>query len=366
MLDATQDAENARNAPGDQGDPETHSDSGTQGDRPADPESRFRTEGHRWARWSGLVVGLVVGWQFLTMENDDIAGPISWALTAFGLCAVGGVLLGDALAPRPRDAVRTASLTPRRIRDHVPPRVAPLLVIQAASLVVLLATGAATATADQLGRPGRALAVTCDGIRTVVGPWPGLFYSVPMLVALVVGTPACFWALRRVAHGPGDDQQRHDRAWAITGAWGLMVSSQLVLVVLMIAVMLMDTTCAGPLGTVSVLVLYLLGFVSLFTAAWSLSTVVVPRAVADEPTPKADENEAEPATAEDEQAAAEEPGPEQTDDTNTPTDDKAQSDDEAQSGDDARTDDKERSGDEERSEDDGRTSRGDGRADDGE
>ncbi|MGW0708631.1 hypothetical protein ACWD4G_22210 [Streptomyces sp. NPDC002643] len=248
-----------------------------------EPQPRFGAEAHRWARWSGLVVGFVVGWQFLTMGNEDIAEPITWGTAAFGLCAVAGVLLGDALTPRPRDAVRTASLTPRRIRDHVPPRMAPLLVAQSAFLVVLLAIGAATATEDKQGRPDRALALTCDGIHTVVGPWPGLFYSVPMLAALAVGTPACVWALRRVAHGPGDDQQRHDRAWAITGAWGLMVSGQLVLVVLMIATMLMEAPCAAPLSPLTVLVIYPLGFLSLFTAAWSLATVVVPRAVADEP-----------------------------------------------------------------------------------
>ncbi|MFJ6837051.1 hypothetical protein [Streptomyces sp. NPDC091209] len=48
-----------------------------------------------------------------------------FAITAFGLCAVGGVLLGDALTLRPQEAVRTASLAPRLIRDQVPPRMAP-------------------------------------------------------------------------------------------------------------------------------------------------------------------------------------------------------------------------------------------------
>lgn len=67
-------------------------------------ESRLRAGAHRHARWAGLAV---------------------FAITAFGLCVVGGVLLGDALTPRPREAVRTAGLAPRRVRDHVPPRVPP-------------------------------------------------------------------------------------------------------------------------------------------------------------------------------------------------------------------------------------------------
>ncbi|MDX2935409.1 hypothetical protein [Streptomyces ipomoeae] len=246
------------------------------------PVSRLRTEAHRYARWSGLVVGLIVAQPFLVMENDDIAMPIVGAITAFGLCAVAGVLLGDALTPRPQEAVRTASLTPRRIRDHVPPRVAPLLIVEAVFLFTLLMIGNATATTDELNRPGRALMATCGGMTAHSGPWPGLFYSVPILIALAVGTPACAWALRRVAHGPGGDQQRRDRAWAITGAWGLLVSGQLLLVILMIAVTLMDTACVGTLGMVLSWVIFPLAPLSLFTFAWSLFTVVVPRAVGDE------------------------------------------------------------------------------------
>ncbi|WP_329125077.1 hypothetical protein [Streptomyces sp. NBC_01353] len=204
-----------------------------------------------------------------------------FAITAFGLCAVGGVLLGDALTLRPQEAVRTASLAPRLMQDQVPPRMAPLLLLQAASLVTLLAIGAVTASSDP-DRAGRAITVTCDGMRASLGPWPGLYYSGPMFAALAVGTPVCVWALRRISHGPGDDQQRRDRAWAITGAWGLLVSSQVLLVVLMILVALTETACAGPLGAATIVVICPLGLLSLFTFGWSLVTVVVPRAVDDE------------------------------------------------------------------------------------
>ncbi|TQK45468.1 hypothetical protein FBY35_7036 [Streptomyces sp. SLBN-118] len=104
-----------------------------------------------------------------------------------------------------------------------------------------------------------------------------------MFAALAVGTPVCVWALRRIAHSPGDDQQRRDRAWAITGAWGLLVSSQVLLVVLMIFVALTEeTACAGPLGAATIVVTCPLGLLSLFTFGWSLVTVVAPRAVDDE------------------------------------------------------------------------------------
>ncbi|MBT2509391.1 hypothetical protein J7I98_26630 [Streptomyces sp. ISL-98] len=103
--------------------------------------------------------------QLVTMESGDITMPLVFAITAFGLCAVGGVLLGDALTLRPQEAVRTASLAPRLVRAHVPPRMAPLLRLQAASLVTLLVIGAVTASfdPDRIGTAGRVITVTCEG-----------------------------------------------------------------------------------------------------------------------------------------------------------------------------------------------------------
>ncbi|MGW2044253.1 hypothetical protein ACWCPF_03580 [Streptomyces sp. NPDC001858] len=234
------------------------------------------------ARWAGLALGLAVVQLLLSMGGDELAMPFVSAVTAFGLCAVGGVLLGDSLTPAPQEAVRTAGLAPRRVRDHVPPRMAPLLVFQTACIMVLLTIGAATASPDKAGRTGRSLAVTCSTVTRHLGPWPGLYYAAPVLVSLALGTAACVWSLRRIAHRPGDNQQRHDRSWAITGAWGLLVSSQLLLVVGMIARVLFYSQCAGMLGNVTALVIYPLGLLSLFALAWSLFTIVAPRAVDDD------------------------------------------------------------------------------------
>ncbi|MFE2236420.1 hypothetical protein ACFXA4_28145 [Streptomyces sp. NPDC059442] len=247
-------------------------------------QSRFLDHADPFARWSGLAIGITAAQVLVTMESGDITMPLVFALAAFGLCAVGGVLIGDALTPRPQCAVRTASLAPRRVRNQVPPHMAPLLLLQAASLLVLLVIGAVTASYDsgRTDETGRVITLTCEGIRASLGPWPGLYYSGPMLAALALATPVCFWALRRIAHGPGDDQQRRDRAWAITGAWGLLVSSQLLLVVLMILVALTEQACAGPLGAATIVVICPLGLLSLFTIGWSLVTVVAPRAVEDE------------------------------------------------------------------------------------
>ncbi|MEV1069719.1 hypothetical protein [Streptomyces sp. NPDC050263] len=235
------------------------------------------------ARWAGLALGVVVVQLLLTMGGDELAMPFVSAVTAFGLCAVGGVLLGDSLTPAPQEAVRTAGLAPRRVRDHVPPRMAPLFVFQTACLVVLLTIGAAVADPDGQGRAGRTLTVTCAaGPTRHLGPWPGLFYATPVLVSLALGTAACAWSLRRIAHRPGDNLRRHDRSWAIIAAWGLLVSSQLLLVLGMIGRVLFYSKCAGMLGNVTALVIYPLGLLSLFALGWSLFTIVAPRAVDDE------------------------------------------------------------------------------------
>ncbi|MEK2478682.1 hypothetical protein [Streptomyces noursei] len=246
----------------------------------APPASPRRAD--RYARWSGLASGAVAAPLLATMPTryfgDDYSMPIVFAITGFGLCAVGGVLLGDALTPRPHKAVRTADLAPRQVRDHVPPRMAPLLLLLAVSLVVLLMIGLATASPDAIGRTGRALTLTCDGATRPIGPWPGIFYATPILASLILGTAACAWALRRIAYRPGSDQQRRDRSWTITAAWGLLVAPQFLLVVLMMATVLMHTSCAGTLGTVTALLIYPLGLLSLAALAWCLFTVVAPRA----------------------------------------------------------------------------------------
>ncbi|MFD6286314.1 hypothetical protein [Streptomyces sp. NPDC060205] len=248
-------------------------------------QSRILDHADHYARWSGLAIGIVAAQHLIMMNSGDIALPLVFAITAFGLCAVGGVLLGDAFTLRPQEAVRTASLAPRLIRDQVPPRMAPLLLLQAAILVALLVTGAVTASSvvDRPDRAGSVINVTCEGIRTSLGPWPGLYYSGPMFAALAVATPVCVWALRRIADGTGDEQQRRDRAWAVTGAWGLLVSSQVLLVVLMLFVALTDKTCAGPLGAITLVAICPLGLLGMFCFGWSLATVVAPRAVDDEP-----------------------------------------------------------------------------------
>ncbi|MFJ6085330.1 hypothetical protein ACIQI8_28380 [Streptomyces sp. NPDC092369] len=248
-------------------------------------QQRFLDHADQYARWSGLAIGIMAAQALSALGQVEFEQRVVFCITAFGVCTVAGVLLADALTLLPQEAVRTASLAPRMVRDHVPPRMGPLIALQGVTLVVLLAITAATASVDSgrvLSR-GKVLTVACNGIPATLGPWPGLYYSLPMFGALAIATPTCVWALRRIAHGPGGEQQRRNRAWAVTGAWGLLVSSQQLYAVLMVTISFMETGCAGATGALTFWVFYPLALVNLFTVVWSLLTVVAPRAVDDVP-----------------------------------------------------------------------------------
>ncbi|MFJ8035982.1 hypothetical protein [Streptomyces sp. NPDC096032] len=229
----------------------------------------------RYARWTGVAAGALAACWLSTIDHGD---GVLYAIPAFGLCAVAGVLAGEAVTAPARGTVRTAGLAPRRVRDHVPSRLTLLLIVLAAFLVVLLAVAGAVSSADDLGRAGRQLTLTCNGMTEAHGPWPGLYYGLPMLASLTVATGACGWSLRRIADRPGDDQSRRDRSLAIVAAWGIVVSTSLLGAAVTASASLLSLTCDGTLGTVSTVIPVPLALVSLTTAAWLLFTVCSPRA----------------------------------------------------------------------------------------
>ncbi|OLZ65124.1 hypothetical protein AV521_33210 [Streptomyces sp. IMTB 2501] len=229
----------------------------------------------RYARWTGVAAGALATCLLSPLDHGN---GVLYAAPAFGLCAAAGVLAGDALTVPARGAVRTAGLQPRRVRDHVPPRMTALLAVLSVALTALLATAGAVASPDDLGRAGRRLTLTCHGVTEAHGPWPGLYYGLPMLASLAVATGACGWSLRRIATRPGDEQSRRDRSLAIVAAWGIVVSTSLLGAAVTASAALMSMSCDGTAGTVSTVFLVPLALVSLVTAPWLLFTVCSPRA----------------------------------------------------------------------------------------
>ncbi|EST30859.1 hypothetical protein [Streptomyces roseochromogenus] len=239
------------------------------------PSAATRGPVDRYARWTGVATGALAACLLSPLDHGN---GVLYALPAFGLCAVAGVLAGDALTAPARGAVRTAGLQPRRVRDYAPPRMTSLLAVLAVALVALLATAGAVASPDELGRAGRQLALTCNGVTEAHGPWPGLYYGLPVLASLAVATGACGWSLRRIATRPGDEQSRRDRSLAIVAAWGIVVSTSLLGAAVTASAALLRMSCDGTAGTVSTGFLVPLALVSLVTAPWLLFTVCSPRA----------------------------------------------------------------------------------------
>lgn len=167
------------------------------------------------------------------MLADRLALGVGYALAgpAFAIVLLLLALLVQRFAPRPAAVgPRTASLAVRRVRDYPPRFAAQTAAAGSVALVVLLAATTAVAAPGSEGRAGRAVLRVCGGWMTVSSPWPGSYYSVPILVATGVCLALALIALRVVARRPqraSDDGSRRRAADVIVGAYGIAVFTPL-------------------------------------------------------------------------------------------------------------------------------------------
>lgn len=231
-------------------------------------------------RWAGPLTGLGVN-QVVTFSSEPDVDLLH-AIPVFGLCSVAGVLLADLVAHPRRHGVREAGVVRRRVRDQVPRALTGSLGVQAVLLVVLLAVSVGTASADEAGRAGRALAESCRGQSYAIGPWPGPYYAWPVLGGLGVGSAVCALTLRRVTARADDDERRRVRARVTVGAWGVLVAAPLFAVSSTMAVALYTLPCGGSASDLGAVGLAAVAFVSAVTAGWCLVALLVPRAHIEE------------------------------------------------------------------------------------
>lgn len=235
------------------------------------------TAAHR----GGLLAAAALAWPASRIDAQLGTG-ILYGITAFSVCAVAGVLVADALRPRPQGTVRRARLGRRRVRDHLPRRPFALLAAQAVVLVALLTGALVAGSADDMGRAGRALTVVCPRVTETVGPWPGSYYGLPMLGLLASGTGLSGWTLRRIAlTAAGDDAGHRRRSRSLIAAWGLLVTTPLAGVALFMGGAMRSISClGGPLHALgwALIPVALLAAVS---AVWCLVTLAFPRTPGD-------------------------------------------------------------------------------------
>ena len=187
-------------------------------------------------RWSGLLVGAAGAWVVAGGGALGRGPMLAAPVLALGLLL--GVLLGELTVPVRRGAVRAAALQTRRVRDYLPRRLAGAVAAATGWLALVLALTTAMGSADDMGRAGRSLARQCSAVMGEArGPWPGVYYSLPLALSVLLGLVAAGLALRRITTRPrpglpdgsaGDDLLRRRAASATTAACGVLVTLPLV------------------------------------------------------------------------------------------------------------------------------------------
>ncbi len=182
-------------------------------------------------RLLALLVGIGAGLVTYASGGHGVGPMLS--LAAFGGCILVGTALGETLVrPRPDPGVRSASLTPRRVRDYLPPtaRTVAGMVVATAGLLVFT-----TVTAD--GGPGleRGLGCATQTVTQMHTPYPGSYYALPLALALVAVLAVATLAARQVVARPrgmapdssDDDLLRRSSLDVIVAATGCAVGAPL-------------------------------------------------------------------------------------------------------------------------------------------
>lgn len=193
-----------------------------------------------------------------------------------------GIALGESVI-RPTPTTRTASSTPRNMRGFLPPALTWVTLIMA---FIAVATGTfttLTATADDMGRAGRALTETCGPLSSTRSPYPGWYYTGPALIGLILAVVCAALALAvvtRRARGfttqpAADNALRHRSATLIVATLLASIGITTVGVSALAAMALTQMTdCDSSLG------LRITGWAFLASAAatlvvlgWSITTL---------------------------------------------------------------------------------------------
>jgi hypothetical protein len=228
-------------------------------------------------RWAGLSLGAVAA--ALTARTGSLGLGVMLAPTVFGLCVIGGALVGElATIPRSR-SVGTAALKTRSVGKYLPRRLGALVAASTIGLGALLVTTTRMGSGD-LSRVGRVVFRACGAERSAAyGPWPGLFYAVPLGIAVMIGLLGAGVALRTVVLRPrvgsaadlvADDARRRRSAEAVVAATGVMVTASLFGVALSALGALVSSACPPNSWTALGVTLLSIGVLTLLAATWCL------------------------------------------------------------------------------------------------
>ncbi len=174
---------------------------------------------------------------FWPIAGIDLGRGVLLAPAVVGLGVMLGVAVGETVVrPRRPAGLRTASLEPRRAWAYLPRPLTWSVLVMTVLLAATLALSTVTASADDMGRAGRSLACRTAVHGASQGPYPGSFYSVPLLAILALVSVVGLFAARAVVHRPrgfapseyGDDALRTRSLTVIVAGAGLAISASYV------------------------------------------------------------------------------------------------------------------------------------------
>ena len=245
----------------------------------ADRLARVARTTHAW-RLGGLLLGGAAAAVAVAAGSLGRGPMLAVPIVAWGL--LGGVLVGEMRVDAPSGAERRAELEVRRVRDVLPPGLAAAAAGCTGYLLTLLAVTTAMGSADDLGRPGRALAVRCtEALTEARTPWPGTYYSLPLAALVVGGALGAALALARVRSRPRqgedratDDALRRDAARAVVAATGLLAAAPLLGIAPVTVIALNGTSCAPTAWRVGAVVLLATVPAVLALTTWFVAVLV--------------------------------------------------------------------------------------------
>lgn len=151
-------------------------------------------------RWGALALSIVVF--VVVAASAGLGRGFVLAPAVAGSVAMGILALTERTVPTEASGVRAVRLEPRSATSWMSRATWSGGAVNLALLAAVVILGWVTAKPDDGGRSGRAVEwTTVDGGQSG-SPWPGSYYSLPVLVALAAATLAVVAGLRLVAARP--------------------------------------------------------------------------------------------------------------------------------------------------------------------
>ena len=247
-------------------------------------------------RVAGLLVGLVGGYLVSSDSHSLGIGPLL-SMPVIGGGVLAGVLVGELTAPGPgRTPTRHAQLEIRNVTDYLPRRMLILIGFITALLALVLCATTFVAVPDDLGRAGRALSIVCaNGTTSVGGPWPGIYYSAPTGVVVLLGFILAALTVRRIARRPRvsadsasralEDTIRRQTAFTVSAAYGVLVAGPLTGIGLISGLELLDN-CGPVMVHAAGWALVAIGAAALVALCWFMLAILFPRLTEPPPVPE--------------------------------------------------------------------------------